>query len=592
MLSSWDYCVIIVYFIFLIGIGWFFHKDSKDSNDYFRGGGLMAWWLTGSSAFMASFSAWTFTGAAGVAYKSGIIILWLYLAGAIGFLVNWKWFGARFRQLRVIVIMEAVRKRFGPKSEQFFTWTWAPMQIVGAGIWLYGLSIFCAPAFGFDLRTMIIICGSVACFVSVVGGSWGVAVNDFFQAILLVPIAIILSIYSLISVGGPTSLLEKMPMENLSLVGPAASGFGVLWIIAVLIERVTGINNLQMAGRYLSAIDGKHARKASLLCAVLFLIGTVTWFIPAFAARAANMDVAGMFPSLTAPEEGAYVAMARIHLPSGLFGLLVTGIISATLSSMDGALNKNAGIMVRSFYLPILRPKASEKELVLAGRVITLFFGIVVLLIALFYTTLKDAGAFKIMFTFTAMAGVPCVLPMFWCLLVRRTPDWAGWSTVLVGLLTSGVITLTPDISSFLGIAEVPWMGAVSAWVGQNLYSATLLGNFITCSVWFLGVAKFCPAPTDTRRVGEIDDFFDSMSRPLALDEKGAPAAAAAQAYKIGIVTLSCGAALLLLLFAPNSSMGRIAVLVCALFAGGIGAVLMLINRRRRNIAPIGRVSD
>ncbi|MDR0901815.1 MAG: hypothetical protein LBM92_03490 [Opitutaceae bacterium] len=586
MLSIPDYCVIVAYFVFLVGIGWSFHKDSSDSSDYFRGGGLMAWWLAGSSAFMASFSAWTFTGAAGVAYKSGIIIMWLYLAGAAGFLVNWKWFGARFRQLRVIVIMEAVRKRFGPRNEQFFTWTWAPMQIVGAGIWLYGLSIFCAPAFGFDLRTMIVICGVVACFVSVVGGSWGVAVNDFFQSILLMPIAVIVSIYSLLSVGGITSLVDKMPAENLSLLGPAASGFGVLWIIAVFIERVTGINNLQMAGRYLSVIDGGHARKASLLCAVLFLVGTAMWFIPAFAARAANMDVAGMFPSLTAPEEGAYVAMAHFHLPPGLFGLLVTGIISATLSSMDGALNKNAGIMVRSFYLPVLRPKASEKELVLAGRLVTLFFGLVVLLIALFYTTLKDAGAFKIMFTFTAMAGVPCVLPMFWCLLVRRTPDWAGWSTVLVGLLTSCAIAFFPDIFRHLGIADAPWLEAANNWLAQNHYSATLLGNLVTCSAWFLAVSRLFRPSTDPSRVREVADFFDSMSRPLAPDEKGSPAAAAAQAYKIGIVALSCGAALMLLLLGPNTATGRLAVLACALFAGGIGFVLVLINRKRRHAAP------
>jgi Na+/proline symporter len=580
MLSIPDYCVIVAYFVFLVAIGWSFHKDSRDSNDYFRGGGLMSWWLAGSSAFMASFSAWTFTGAAGVAYKSGVIVLWLYLAGAAGFLINWKWFGARFRQLRVIVIMEAVRKRFGAGNEQFFTWTWAPVQIVGAGIWLYGLSIFCAPAFGFDLRTMIVICGSVACFVSVAGGSWGVAVNDFFQAILLVPIALVLSIYSLVSMGGVTPMLAGLPAENLSLTGPSAAGFGVLWIIAVFIERVTGINNLQMAGRYLSVIDGGHARKASMLCAVLFLAGTLTWFVPAFAARASGMDVAAMFPSLTAPEEGAYVAMAHLHLPSGLFGLLITGIISATLSSMDGALNKNAGIMVRSFYLPVLRPNASERELVLAGRLVTLLFGAVVLLIALSYTTLKEAGAFKIMFTFTAMAGMPCVMPMFWCLLVRRAPDWAGWSTVLVGLLTSCAVTFFPAGAG--GIAGIPCIKTMADWLAQNHYSATLLGNFITCSAWFLAVSRFARPPADCKRAAEAADFFDSMNRPLSPDEKGRPEAVAAQSCKIGIVALSCGAALMLLLFVQNTAPARLAVLACALIAGGIGFALVLANHKRR----------
>ena len=57
MLSPYDYLVIAFYFLFMIGIGWFFRRFSKNSSEYFRGGGQMTWWLVGASAFMASFMA-------------------------------------------------------------------------------------------------------------------------------------------------------------------------------------------------------------------------------------------------------------------------------------------------------------------------------------------------------------------------------------------------------------------------------------------------------------------------------------------------------------------------------------------------------
>jgi hypothetical protein len=205
---------------------------------------------------------------------------------------------------------------------------------------------------------------------------------------------------------------------------------------------------------------------------------------------------------------------------------------------------------------------------------------------------LQNAGAFKIMFTFTAMAGVPCVMPMFWCLLVRRTPDWAGWSTVLVGLLTSCGIAFFPDVAVFFGISGIGWIKAVAGWLTQNHYSATLPGNFVICSAWFLAVSKFFSPPADPLRIQEVDGFFISMSRPLTPDEKGAPEAVAAQSYKIGIVALSCGAALTLLLLAPeNNIMGRLAILGCALPAISMGLALMFINRNRRRQTAPGRES-
>lgn len=177
--SPVDFGVLIFYFCFLGSIGWITRRFVHNTSDYFRGGGQMLWWMAGASAFMNMFSAWTFTGGASRAYTDGPNILWIYLGNALGFFVCALFFAPRFRQLRVITAMEAVRQRFGAGNEQFFTWLSLPTSVVFAGLWLNGLAVFLHAIFGFDLKLTIIVTGLIVVFNSTLGGSWAVVSSDF-----------------------------------------------------------------------------------------------------------------------------------------------------------------------------------------------------------------------------------------------------------------------------------------------------------------------------------------------------------------------------------------------------------------------------
>src|SRR5881396_2775642 len=133
-LSNFDYGVIGFYFLFMALIGWVCRKFIANTSDYFRGGGKMLWWLAGSSAFVVQFSAWTFTGAASKAYEDGPVIMVLFFANALGFFFNFLFFAPRFRQMRVITSMQAVKARFGKGSEQFFTWIQIPLGVLMASV--------------------------------------------------------------------------------------------------------------------------------------------------------------------------------------------------------------------------------------------------------------------------------------------------------------------------------------------------------------------------------------------------------------------------------------------------------------------------
>src|SRR3954451_13078194 len=127
MVTPYDYGIIGFYFLFILGVGLVFRRQSKNTSDYFRAGGAMPWWITGASAWIAGFSAWTFTGAAGKVYETGLLVLVLYYANLLGLVIVYAYTCVHFRRMQIVTWMEAVRQRFGPATEQIYTWLKLPL---------------------------------------------------------------------------------------------------------------------------------------------------------------------------------------------------------------------------------------------------------------------------------------------------------------------------------------------------------------------------------------------------------------------------------------------------------------------------------
>ncbi|HUG12170.1 MAG TPA: hypothetical protein VMM36_14225 [Opitutaceae bacterium] len=565
-----DYGVLVFYFCFLASIGWITRRFVHNTSDYFRGGGQMLWWMAGASAFMNMFSAWTFTGGASRAYTDGTNILWIYLGNAVGFFACALYFAPKMRQLRVITPMEAVRQRFGPANEQFFTWISLPTSVIYAGLWLNGLAVFLHAVFGFDLKLTIIVTGLIVVFNSTIGGSWAVVSSDFMQTLILMLIALTAAIYSLVSVGGIGEIVREFPTESWAFGnGINYPLLAVLWIFLMFFKQFTATNGVLEAPKYLYAKDSRHARWAAWFAGALMLVGPVIWFIPPMVARIQHPDLAAMFPSLKDPSEAAFVVMALKTLPSGMIGLLIAGMFAATISSTDSGLNRNAGIFVRNFYRPILRPNASEGEQLIAGKLATLGFGGVIILSGLFLNNLKDLSLFDLMQQFSALVSVPVTIPLILMVFVRRTPDWSAWSTVVLGLVISWFSRFvfpgawwnaTFDLS--LSAREVNDWDAVQGLV----LGATIL------PMWFLFTRRFYREPTGQRKVDE-EIYWENLATPVHSGDETAKMDGR-QGAVLGGLAGAYGLFVLLLALVPNPIAGRLAFVGfgCALI--GLGALL------------------
>ncbi|MBF0198902.1 MAG: Na+:solute symporter [Planctomycetes bacterium] len=576
MLSVFDYAVIVAYFLLMIAIGTLCRRFNKNSSDYFRGGGQMSWWMVGSSAFMVQFSAWTFTGAAAMAYESGVIILVIYYANAIGYLLNYLWFAPWFRQMRVVTAMDAVAERFGRVSEQVFTWIQLPIQIFYAGIWLFGLAIFLSSVFGYDIVTTIWITGIVVTLMSTLGGAWAVVASDFIQSMVLLCISIVVAYMCFDKLGSWETISAQLPQGHTEIISDFHPEYGILWIIAMFIKQIFILNNFQDASKYLCVKDSRSARWAALLGFVLFMILPFFWFLPAMSAHLLVPDLMEKFSHMDNPQEASYVATCMVLLPSGLMGLLVAGIFSATMSSMDSGLNRNAGFFIKNFYAPILKPKATEKDLLFVGKIITIVFGLLVISTAILLSQLGKVGIFKIFIDFSAMVSIPYTVPLLFGLIIKRVPSWAGMVTMgacfLVSLcmkfgLNEGGVGLFLDTSALM-------------YVQDNQFAFAVIMNVTVGFCVFAGSKLFfCPERNEECLL-RADSFFEKMKSPVDFKSEIGETKDAQQEKLLGVLSAIYGIFIFLMLFIPNPWSGRVCIAICGSILTGVGLLLIWKSRR------------
>ena len=433
-----DFSIIVIYMLAMGSVGFAFMRFNKDAADYFRGGNRIPWLAAGLSSFMSGFSAWTFTGAAGIAYRNGIVVVLLYVGNALAFLLGYFVFAQRWRRTRISTTMAYLVERFDEPTRQLFSITSVFLQIFMAGAILYGLSLMVASTCGFPMVATIVASGALVLLYSTLGGLWAIVINDFLQAAILLPFCLVLVGASLTRVGGLVALYHALPPEmvSLRLHGQYSWSYVVCWAVMICF----GYNTAAVAQRYFSVDTERSAKRTAMLCFLLFLLGAFIWFIPPMAMHVVYPDLAKVLPHFANPQEAAFAAASLTLLPNGLIGIMLAAMFSSTMANLSGLFNLHAGILSKDVYQPLFAPNAGELAMLRVGRIASAAVATCVTLLAVLLAV-TGKSIFSVMVTFNTILSLAYGPPALLGLIVKKTPSWSGSVSLLAGLIIGTIGT-------------------------------------------------------------------------------------------------------------------------------------------------------
>lgn len=548
-----DYFVLIIYAVGMLIIGSILSKRNKNSADMFAVSKQAPWWLSGVSAFMSAFSAGTFVVWGGVAYKEGAVAVSILMSLGISSFIVGKFVAAKWASLGITSVGEYVNIRFGKAVVQFYTWVGALFKIVAMAVALYAFAtLFCSlipleegnflrdPATGkLSITYACIISGLLMLVYAVSGGLWAVLIIDSIQFVVLMMTVLFVVPLCFAKVGGVTNFLETVPAGFLS---PASGKFTYWFLIGwVIIHCFKFGGEWVFIQRFLAVSNPKNAKKSSYLFGILYLVSPIIWMLPPMIYRIIDPNAN--------PEQAYFLACAAV-LPAGMMGLLLAAMFSSAASYIDGEINVYAGAVTDDFYKLMINPDASEKQLVLIGRVSSFLIGAIIIGCAVLIPHI--GGAEKVILTITSLLVVPMVLPVIWGLFFGKITQKAVW-----------IATIASFVAAILVKTTMPQRS-------ENSFVALLINNVQTLEV-AIGVIvplSILLIMESTRK--EIAAGFTKLLQMETAEkqqETGVIAAYPAKilAYSIGILSLL----MYVLMFSAGDKM---------LLLGSFGAVLTTIS--------------
>ena len=510
-LSTLDYVLIFTFFAITLSIGVYVSKKSgKNSTEFFLSGRTMPWWLLGISMVATTFSTDTPNFVTDIVRKDGVSANWMWWAFLITGLLTVFVYAKLWRKSNVNTDIEFYELRYGGKPAKFlrvFRALYLGLLFnvfAMAGVTLAAIKIG-SIMLGLQPWETILYAGSVTVIFSALGGFKGVIYTDFILFFVAMAGAIGAAIYlvNLPEIGGIQALITHENVVNKLSILPDFNNTEAIITLLIIPLAVQWWSSWYpgaepggggyIAQRMLAAKDENHAIGATFFFNIMhYALRPWPWILVALASLIIFPDVASIqeaFPNIPQDKLGhdlAYSAMLT-KLPSGLLGLVLASLIAAYMSTISTHLNWGSSYMVNDFYKQQIKKNASEKELVLVGRISTIALMIFSALFALYLQNAKQL--FDIIIMFGAGTGLIFILRWFWW----RINAWSEISAMIV----SGIVSLLFS-SEAISTALFGNEGMMPNWAKFPMVV------FITTVVWLL--VTFITKP---EKVKVLQSFYE-----------------------------------------------------------------------------------
>lgn len=510
----------VCYMAVVIGIGIYFAKRSNQSSeDYFLGGRSLGPWVTAMSAEASDMSGWLLMGLPGVAYWCGLSdAAWTSIGLALGTYINWLLVAKRLRRYSAvagdaITLPDFFSNRFHEKKKVIMTLS-ALFILIFFTVYASSCFVTCgklfSTLFGASYQSMMIAGALFVVIYTFLGGFLAESASDFMQAVVMIFALTVILITGTLAAGGLQAVVDNaknipgfftffgiaspsvdangiQQVANGAPVFGEAGSYGFLTIISTLSWGLGYFGMPQVLLRFMAIRKTDELVRARRIATVWVVISLAAAVLIGLMGRA-------MFPvhetlNTASGAENVFIVLSRHLLPPLLAGLVMAGILAATISSSDSYLLIAASAVSLNIFKGILKKDASDKQVMTMSRIILLLIAVAGVVIAMdensvIFTIVSFAWA-----GFGAVFGPIMLFSLFW----KRTTQ-AG---AVAGMVTGGVVV-------FLWKLALKPLGGVF-----GIYE--LFPAFVLSCLAILVVSLLTPVPS-----AQIQQEFDLARNPQA----------------------------------------------------------------------------
>ena len=474
-LSTIDMAIIVLYFIAVLGIGFYLKRYTKTGEDFFLAGREMTAWVAGLSFLAANLGSLEMMGWAAAAYQYGILA------------THWYWIGAIPAMLFLGIVMIPfyyiskthsvpgyLKLRFGEPARAMAAVTFGLMTVLMSGINMYSMALVLKVVLGWDINFSIWVSSLTVAVYVVLGGLLSAIFNEVLQFVLIWLGALLISIIGLIEAGGWNGVVQRIahnfPGQNYTHAWSTLGSFtdnpmGIHWVGIVfglgwVISFGYWTTDFLVVQRVIAAKDLRAAKMAPIIGAGFKMMVPFIVILPGLLGLALLPErLVGESQAMTTGghsyNEVLPLMLARYCGP-GLLGLGITALIAGFMSGMAGNVSAFGTVWTYDIYRAMIRRNASDSHYVKVGRWCTIL-GVLVSIGTAYLVTqfLSIMDYVQALFSiFIAPLFGTVLLGMFW---KRATPAGGFWG-LMMGTVSSFAmwlwVKLNPEALQYIAFSS------------------------------------------------------------------------------------------------------------------------------------------
>ncbi|MDD2710811.1 MAG: sodium:solute symporter family protein [Verrucomicrobiae bacterium] len=523
-----DGMVVLVYFVGITGFGLWISRKTKSSSGYFLGERKLPWWVMLGQAFGTGTHAENPVAQAGVTCQLGFATIWYQWKNLL--ITPFYWLIAPwYRRSECTTVSEMIEQRYGRFLSVVYSVFALAFLIFCQGCMLKGAAkVISVASGGTAISPNMVVAGMTVVFIiySFFGGLKASAYTDFVQSFLIIVLSFMLIPLGLKMVGGFSGMHQCLPADFFDLYNEK-SGVDLFTILMLALNGLVGMSAQPHAiSMNATGITERAGRIGQTYGAMVKRFCAIGWGLTGL-LTAAMLIQSG---KTLADHEMAFGYACRKLLGPGWMGLMVACMLAANMSTCSNLMINAGALFTRDFYKVFLKPRATDRELLVAGRISGLLFTGMGIVYALAVEQVLDAFLFTE--TISALFGIMFIGGILWRRANRQgaMAATAGacvsfyFSNYLLTCLTSGPADngskglWTAFGRMFDAVANGQACEFLASGKHQLIYPwmAGPFGFSMLTGFLFLIVVSLLTKPESAERTGR---FFDKMNHSTDNDQ-------------------------------------------------------------------------